>query len=80
MNLLSLEHIKKRNKPIQPPKKPELAPFFLPTIEGATPSFAKVKETGSRVKRSKGMDLDLESVLHIKLESAIELNSCILIF
>jgi U3 small nucleolar RNA-associated protein 21 len=80
MNLLSLEHIKKRNKPIDPPKKPELAPFFLPTIEGATPSFEKLEKIGSRVQNLKGLNLDLESVLHIKLESAIELNSCILNF
>ena len=30
--LLNLESIKKRNKPIQPPQAPKLAPFFLPTI------------------------------------------------
>ncbi|KAI8868541.1 YVTN repeat-like/Quino protein amine dehydrogenase [Ramicandelaber brevisporus] len=29
LNLLKLEQIKKRNKPKQPPKKPEAAPFFL---------------------------------------------------
>ncbi|OAJ39198.1 hypothetical protein BDEG_23062 [Batrachochytrium dendrobatidis JEL423] len=44
-NLLSLEAIKKRNKPIQPPKAPERAPFFLPTIAGATPHFEIVEQT-----------------------------------
>lgn len=32
-NLAELEAIKARNKPIEPPKKPKHAPFFLPTIE-----------------------------------------------
>lgn len=36
-NLQHLEAIKARNKPIQPPKKPEAAPFFLPTV----PSLAR---------------------------------------
>jgi U3 small nucleolar RNA-associated protein 21 len=43
-NLLHLEEIKERSKPIAPPEKPEEAPFFLPTIaslEGGTdPVFA----------------------------------------
>lgn len=31
-SLINLDIIKARNKPIEPPKKPEKAPFFLPTI------------------------------------------------
>ncbi|XP_068656250.1 uncharacterized protein [Aristolochia californica] len=31
-SLLNLDIIKERNKPIEPPKKPENAPFFLPSI------------------------------------------------
>ncbi|EFN69112.1 WD repeat-containing protein 36 [Camponotus floridanus] len=31
-NILDIDIIKKRNKPQQPPKAPETAPFFLPTI------------------------------------------------
>ncbi|XP_029158137.1 WD repeat-containing protein 36 [Nylanderia fulva] len=31
-NLLDIDIIKRRNKPQQPPKAPETAPFFLPTI------------------------------------------------
>lgn len=34
--LLHLEEIKERNKPLQPPKKPEAAPFFLPTSQEET--------------------------------------------
>lgn len=32
-NLPNLELISKRNKPIEPPKKPVDAPFFLPSVE-----------------------------------------------
>ncbi|EFJ49064.1 hypothetical protein VOLCADRAFT_59899 [Volvox carteri f. nagariensis] len=40
-SLTKIEVIKARNKPIQPPKKPEAAPFFLPTMPGlsANPVF-----------------------------------------
>jgi hypothetical protein len=33
-NLLHLDTIKARSKPLAPPKKPEAAPFFLPTVPG----------------------------------------------
>lgn len=33
-NLLNIDIVKKRNKPIAPPKKPKQAPFFLPTVSG----------------------------------------------
>jgi len=32
-NLLHLDVIRQRNKPIEPPKKPEKAPFFLPSLQ-----------------------------------------------
>ncbi|KAF3437268.1 hypothetical protein FNV43_RR20021 [Rhamnella rubrinervis] len=35
-SLINLDIIKVRNKPIEPPKKPEKAPFFLPSV----PSFS----------------------------------------
>ncbi|KAK4684110.1 U3 small nucleolar RNA-associated protein 21, partial [Tremellales sp. Uapishka_1] len=37
--LLNLETIKQRNKPKEPPKAPEQAPFFLPTIPGLETRF-----------------------------------------
>ncbi|KAA1120251.1 hypothetical protein PGT21_037312 [Puccinia graminis f. sp. tritici] len=37
--LLNLEIIKARNKPTEPPKAPERAPFFLPTVAGTEPRF-----------------------------------------
>ncbi|XP_012564230.2 WD repeat-containing protein 36 isoform X1 [Hydra vulgaris] len=41
--LTSLELIKSRNKPKEPPKKPEAAPFFLPTVAGLELTFDKSK-------------------------------------
>lgn len=37
--LLNLETIKQRNKPQQPPKAPEQAPFFLPQVQGLETRF-----------------------------------------
>jgi len=37
--LLNLDVIQKRNKPIEPPKAPEKAPFFLPTLPGVEHRF-----------------------------------------
>ena len=37
--LLNLDAIRARNKPKEPPKAPERAPFFLPTLPGAQPRF-----------------------------------------
>jgi Utp21 specific WD40 associated putative domain len=34
-NLVHLDALRARSKPVQPPKKPEAAPFFLPTVAGA---------------------------------------------
>ncbi|KAK4047228.1 rRNA-processing protein utp21 [Microbotryomycetes sp. JL201] len=37
--LLNLETIKQRNKPKEPPKAPQAAPFFLPTVAGLEARF-----------------------------------------
>ena len=34
LGMIHIDNIKTRNKPIEPPKKPEAAPFFLPTATG----------------------------------------------
>jgi len=39
LNLLSLDVIKAKNKPLAPPKKPKAAPFFLPTVPGLEHKF-----------------------------------------
>lgn len=45
-SLFNLELIKKRNKPIEPPKAPEKAPFFLPTMrkDEVKPTFVPVEK------------------------------------
>lgn len=48
--LLSLQQIKKRNKPVAPPAAPVTAPFFLPTIPGLTPQFSVPTTTDSQSK------------------------------
>ncbi|KAJ7063493.1 Utp21 specific WD40 associated putative domain-containing protein [Mycena amicta] len=48
--LLNLEVIQLRNKPKEPPKASEKAPFFLPTVQGVEPRFA-VPETASDSKK-----------------------------
>ena len=43
----------------------------MPTIEGAIPSFAKPEEPVSTITKSKVVQSDLDSVMYMKLESAI---------
>lgn len=38
-NILNLDAVKKRNKPLQPPKAPAAAPFFLPTVQSVDFKF-----------------------------------------
>jgi U3 small nucleolar RNA-associated protein 21 len=52
-NLLNIETIKKRNRPVKPPTAPEKAPFFLPTIAGLEPKF---KPNGNDKGDDKGED------------------------
>lgn len=43
-NLQNLDVIKQRNKPIETPKQPKQAPFFLPTLPGIEPKFIPAAE------------------------------------
>lgn len=38
-NILNLDAVKNRNKPLQPPKVPAAAPFFLPTVDSVNFQF-----------------------------------------
>ncbi|GAQ79609.1 WD repeat-containing protein [Klebsormidium nitens] len=76
--LVNLDVIKERNKPIEPPKKPEKAPFFLPTLpsvsgvpqfiaaeketEGAEPSTGKKRAPSRVLKHSSDDDYRSEFV------------------
>ncbi|KAL8826877.1 MAG: hypothetical protein Q9191_003528 [Dirinaria sp. TL-2023a] len=60
--LLHLDIIRQRNKPKQPPKPPEKAPFFLPSLEGAQPTplldSRKEESKVSPAERSRILKLD----------------------
>ncbi|KAF8212057.1 Utp21-domain-containing protein [Mycena galopus ATCC 62051] len=49
--LLNLEVIQQRNKPKEPPKAPEQAPFFLPTLPGVEPRFAPEQKTAAATQK-----------------------------
>ncbi|EJF66083.1 Utp21-domain-containing protein [Dichomitus squalens LYAD-421 SS1] len=78
--LLNLEVIQQRNKPKEPPKQPEKAPFFLPTLPGVEQRFAvdqqkaqqETKKPTKRLQRAAG---ETESVFHKKLAEAHESHS-----
>ncbi|KAJ7343314.1 Utp21 specific WD40 associated putative domain-containing protein [Mycena albidolilacea] len=49
--LLNLEVIQQRNKPKEPPKAPEQAPFFLPTLPGVESRFAPEQKAAAETKK-----------------------------
>ncbi|XP_019447943.1 PREDICTED: WD repeat-containing protein 36 [Lupinus angustifolius] len=83
-SLINLDIIKVRNKPIEPPKKPEKAPFFLPSVpslsgeilfEPGKLSADEKNETGDekQVKKAR-VDLPSSRFLHL-LQSSKETNN-----
>ncbi|KAK5169427.1 rRNA-processing protein utp21 [Saxophila tyrrhenica] len=54
-NLLHLDLIRQRNKPVEPPKKPEKAPFFLPSIQDRQTTSA-----AQRVGEADALDIEKE--------------------
>ncbi|KAF9265570.1 Utp21-domain-containing protein [Marasmius fiardii PR-910] len=56
--LLNIEVIQQRNKPKEPPKAPEQAPFFLPTLPGVEQRFVKQSPTGSAPKQKMSRRLE----------------------
>jgi U3 small nucleolar RNA-associated protein 21 len=79
-NLLHLDLIRQRNKPIEPPKKPEKAPFFLPSLEdrqrksNSAPTdvtnAAELEAERSRIVRlhQQGNQSEFTSLLHASAE------------
>ncbi|KAK4542568.1 hypothetical protein LTR36_006616 [Oleoguttula mirabilis] len=64
-NLLHLDLIRQRNKPIEPPKKPEKAPFFLPSLQDrqgaqAAPSQDMVSAAELEKERTRVLKLTRE--------------------
>lgn len=71
-SLTILEQIRERNKPEEPPKAPEKAPFFLPTTSALQPEFVTSVSKESSVSEEKEMKT---SVLEANMDSAMEEES-----
>ncbi|NXV36831.1 WDR36 protein, partial [Rissa tridactyla] len=74
-NLLSLDVIKKKNKPREPPKVPKSAPFFIPTVPGLIPRYVAPEEENDT--QSKVVNLGVlaqKSDFYIRLEEALSTN------
>ncbi|KAF8844502.1 Utp21-domain-containing protein [Paxillus ammoniavirescens] len=54
--LLNLEVIQQRNKAKEPPKKPEQAPFFLPSLPGVEHRFAIEGGKGEKIEKKTQLD------------------------
>ena len=63
LSLAYLDLIKRRNKPIEPPKAPESAPFFLPVSKSVRPVFEEknVSDDVPELPSSAGWDEDGEA-------------------
>ncbi|CAN1272073.1 U3 small nucleolar RNA-associated protein 21 homolog [Linum perenne] len=80
-SLINLDIIKVRNKPIEPPKKPEKAPFFLPSVPSLSgdilfkPSDAAEEDDGMEVDGVKNKGKHEMSSLPVSKFTAL-LHSC----
>lgn len=84
-SLINLDIIKARNKPIEPPKKPEKAPFFLPSIPSLSGEILfkprdsaegdKDSQAGETEKTSKKADIPASQFLQF-LQSFAEEKNC----
>ena len=79
--LLHLDLIKQRNKPTEPPKIPDKAPFFLPSLDKSLPTAAlEEKKSGeSTVERSRIMKMDRvasEGAFTVALRSGSRNGDC----
>ncbi|KAI9298081.1 WD40 repeat-like protein [Neoconidiobolus thromboides FSU 785] len=73
--LLNLETIKQRNKPIEPIKQPELAPFFLTTTQGVNPQFIineENKENNQEESKVTTFDTNIESEFIKLMREAVQ--------
>ncbi|KAG7212982.1 hypothetical protein KM043_002322 [Ampulex compressa] len=75
-NLLNIDIVKKRNKPKEPPKAPETAPFFLPTIPSLEMrfDFSDNKQNTEQTKLLTHPDLQSLSSFGKSLQATAESN------
>ncbi|KAL8947297.1 MAG: hypothetical protein Q9222_006406 [Ikaeria aurantiellina] len=69
--LLHLQSIKARNKPIEPPKAPEKAPFFLPSLDNAGKSSSLPLTNGSSRPLHDSANSSLSRISRPQLSSSI---------
>ncbi len=79
--LLHIDLIKQRNKPIEAPKLPEKAPFFLGSLEKPKPitGLEEKTETGGILERSRIMKIDRlasEGAFTVALRAGSETGDC----
>ena len=79
--LLNLEVIQQRNKPKEPPKPPEAAPFFLPTLPGVEQRFdlaqgAQEARAGRPTRRLERAAAGAESAFVRKLHAEARDGDC----
>ena len=81
--LINLETITARNKPKEPPKAPEQAPFFLPTLPGTETRFdlantaANGDAEGKQQKRKLGFaEMEVESDMVRRLRESLQEGDC----
>ncbi|TKA31986.1 hypothetical protein B0A50_01231 [Salinomyces thailandicus] len=71
-NLLHLDLIRQRNKPIEPPKKPEKAPFFLPSLQDRqgtkSASAVALGDAGDRLPTPAEVEKERSRVMRLKGE------------
>ncbi|CAH3028123.1 unnamed protein product [Porites evermanni] len=71
-HLTSLELIKKRNKPKEPPKAPKSAPFFLPTTQELVPKFLPTEDDQADNTERKSKILNMQ-----QLQPDSEFQKCV---
>lgn len=74
--LLHLDLIKQRNKPLEAPKAPEKAPFFLPSLEGGHANSSLVPGTaGSAAGGAAEADGAVSRITKLEATSAVSASS-----
>jgi U3 small nucleolar RNA-associated protein 21 len=72
-NLLHLDLIRQRNKPTEAPKKPEKAPFFLPSLQTGKPNTSEGNASTNALLNSTSAAEDLEQE-HSRILTQSRLN------
>lgn len=58
---MGIKYKQARNKPVEPPKKPEKAPFFLPSIPSLSGEITFKTATDTSIEGNDGKSSDLDN-------------------